>query len=102
MVIFSQEWNDELAGVAQAYSAKCTIQPNPDRTSQAPSFNTVGENVGVQMPPSSQFVVEVLFSWIREQSSYNYTSGQCNGTCDLYTQVGECSYCLTSTVTKIL
>jgi len=101
VVIFSQEWNDELAGVAQAYSAKCTTEPNTDRASQAPSFSTVGENVGAQMPPSSQFVVEVLFSWVREQSSYNYTSGLCNGTCDSYTQVGE-YYCLASRVTKVL
>ena len=53
-MLHMQEWNDELAAVAQAYSSKCDVQqPNPDRSSQAPSFTTVGENSGVSMPPSS-------------------------------------------------
>ena len=86
----SQEWNDELARVAQAYSAKCTTQPNPDRTSQAPSFSTVGENSGVSMPPTSSSYRQVVGLWFDERLLYNYTTGQCgfDGACDSYTQVG--------------
>jgi len=36
-----QEWNDELAAVAQAYSKNCSVLLNPDRASQAQSFMTV-------------------------------------------------------------
>ena len=41
------------------------------------------------MPPSPSFYDDILFAWVRERSSYNYTSGQCfsDGACDPYTQV---------------
>ena len=86
----SQEWNDELAGVAQAYSEKCTTQPNPDRASQAPSFSTVGENLGGTFPlPSS--VVEDM--WLVGRRFYSYSTQQCNNInfrfCDQYIQVGS-------------
>jgi len=59
--------NDELAGVAQAYSTKCTTQPNPDRANQATSFCTVGENSGVSIPPSSASFGQVVGFWFDEQ-----------------------------------
>ena len=86
-----QEWNDELAGVAQAYSKKCPTELNPDRASQAPSFSTVGENYGEVEPPSSASVGQVVGSWLQARFLYNYTTGQCSfrdQLCDLYTQVG--------------
>ncbi|XP_065915977.1 uncharacterized protein [Dysidea avara] len=83
------EWNDELAGVAQAYSTKCTTQPNPNRTSQAPSFSTVGESSGVSMPPSSESFGQVVGFWFNGRHLYNYTTGQCfrDQFCDSYTQL---------------
>ena len=86
----SQEWNDELAGVAQAYLTKCTTQPNPNRASQAPSFSTVGENSGVSIPPSSGSFGQVVGFWFNGCLLYNYTTEQCfrDGACDTYTQVG--------------
>jgi len=90
MLSISQEWNDELARVAQAYSAKCTTQPNPDRANQAPSFSTVGENSGVSMPPSSASYSQVVGLWFDGRLLYNYTTGQCfSQFCDAYTQVGS-------------
>ena len=90
MVSVLQEWNDELAEVAQAYSTKCTTQPNPDRASQAPSFSTVGENSGVSIPPSSESFGQVVGLWFDGRHLYNYTTGQCfrDQFCDPYTQVG--------------
>ena len=69
-----QEWNDELAEVAQTYSTKCTTQPNPNRTSQAPSFSTVGENSGVSIPPSSESFGQVVGLWFDGRHLYNYTT----------------------------
>ena len=90
----SQEWNDELAAVAQAHSSKCDVQqPNPDRSSQAPSFTTVGENSGVSMPPSSSSFSQVVGLWFDGRQLYNYATGMClrDQLCDVYTQVG-CVY----------
>ena len=91
IVSTSQEWNDELAGVAQAYSTKCTTQPNPDRSSQAPSFSTVGENSGVSIPPSSSSYGSLVGLWFQRRLLYNYTTGMCDIDllCDSYTQVGS-------------
>ncbi|XP_065915978.1 peptidase inhibitor 16-like isoform X3 [Dysidea avara] len=87
--MWKMEWNDELAGVAQAYSTKCSVQPNPDRASQAPSFSTVGENSGVSMPPSSESFGQVVGLWFDGRRLYNYTTGQCfrDKFCDPYTQL---------------
>ena len=38
-----QEWDYDLATVAQNHSEMCIFDPNPDRAAQAP-FDTVGEN----------------------------------------------------------
>ena len=37
-------WNSELAGVAQAHSAMCTLEPNLDRVSQQSTFVSIGES----------------------------------------------------------
>jgi len=87
----SQEWNDELAAVAQAFSTNCSAeQPNPDRSSQAPSFTTVGENSGVSMPPSNDSYSQVVGLWFDGHQLYNYTTEMCfrDQLCDAYTQVG--------------
>ena len=86
---YSQEWNDELAGVAQAYSTKCTTQPNGDRASQAKSFITVGENLGTISPPSSASYSALFETWFKGNLLYNYTTGKCiiKGICDSYKQV---------------
>jgi len=89
IVIFLKEWNDELAGVARAYSANCSTQPNPDRVSQAPSFSIVGENSGVSIPLSSTSFSQVVRSWFDPRRIHNYLTGLCGNdeTCDLYPQV---------------
>jgi len=47
-----QEWNDELADIAQTYSETCMgRQLNPNRSSQAPSFTIVGQSNRVRIPP---------------------------------------------------
>ena len=89
-----QEWNDELAGVAQAYSTKCSTQPNYDRASQATSFSTVGENLGTISPPSSASYDAMFETWFKVNLLYNYTTGKCiiDGICDSYKQV-SCIIC---------
>ena len=80
-------WNDELAQVAQTYSERCMYEDNPNRTSQAPSFSSVGENLALSSD-LSRINYEALFMlWNNESSDYNFTTSECSSVCDHYTQV---------------
>ena len=87
-----QEWNDELAQVAQAYSERCMFAHNPSRASQAPSFSSVGENIAISSSLGDNY--EGLFVlWDNERSNYNFTTTQCSGVCGHYTQVNKVTVC---------
>ncbi|XP_065915987.1 GLIPR1-like protein 1 [Dysidea avara] len=80
------EWNDELAAVAQAYSALCIFDHNPNRASQAPSFSSVGENLAISSGRGEDY--QFLFTlWHNEHRNYDYNTGTCSGVCGHYTQV---------------
>ena len=81
-----QEWNDELAQVAQAYSERCMFEHNPSRVSQASSFSSVGENLAISSGLGDNY--EGLFMlWDNERDDYNFNSNGCSGVCGHYTQV---------------
>ena len=85
---YVQEWNDELAQVAQAYSERCMFDHNPSRVSQASSFSSVGENLAVTSNPVDNY--EGLFAlWLSERSDYNLNTNACSelSQCGHYTQV---------------
>ena len=85
-----QEWNDELAEVAQAYSERCMFAHNPSRVDQAPSFSSVGENLAITSSLGENY--EGLFVlWNDESSDYNFTTNSCSSVCGHYTQV-RCMY----------
>ena len=81
-----QEWNDELAQVAQAYSERCRFAHNPSRGSQAPSFSSVGENLAISSGLGGNHK-GLFVLWDNERSDYNFTTNQCSGVCGHYTQV---------------
>ena len=63
---------------------------NPSRTSQAPSFSSVGENLAVSSGRGDYY--EGLFIlWRNENSDYDFNSNTCDASkvCGHYTQVRE-------------
>lgn len=83
---YVQEWNNELAQVAQAYSQRCMFEHNPSRTRQAPSFSSVGENLAIAFSSSDNY--EQLFNlWHDERNVYNFNTNGCSDVCGHYTQV---------------
>lgn len=84
--MYTQQWNDELAMVAQNYAEMCIFARNPLRADQAPSFATVGENLfvtGLQVVNYTAFVED----WYNQNVNYNFQFDNCSGACDEYRQV---------------
>ena len=82
-----QEWNNELARVAQNYAEQCIFAHNSDRVSQQSTFSSVGENLFASSGAAdySGFVQ----GWYNEETDYNYNSNECTpgAVCGHYTQV---------------
>ena len=104
-IFISQEWNDELAGIAQTYADQCMFIHNDDRSSQSTTYTSVGENLFVT---SSQQVNYTQFveAWYGEVMDYDYTSNTCqNGSvCGHYTQVGHHSrymFCIHTVLSSV-
>ena len=89
--IYWQEWNDELAKVAQDYADKCVWGENSERNSQQTAFAEVGENIGLRTGSSSD-CVSLVDGWDREKYYYTYATGKCSSICDQYTQVSFVKY----------
>lgn len=85
-----QVWNEELAAAAQNFSLMCRLASNPDRASQVPSFQSVGENwtaAGTLGQPN--FTTLVNIAWFNQRFMYNFTQNSCStrDACLFYTQV---------------
>ncbi|XP_052703442.1 uncharacterized protein LOC128179829 [Crassostrea angulata] len=82
---YTQKWSAELATVAQNYANKCNATVhNQFRHQQAPSFQTVGENIYMntaQVSPST-----AVNDWDDEKFYYNYGANTCSFVCGHYTQ----------------
>jgi len=86
-LIILQEWNDELAEVAQNYADKCIWAHNGDRTGQQQTFSYVGENIGEETGAADYpFLVNM---WLNEKEDYDYDTNTCSvgKACGHYTQV---------------
>ena len=81
-----------MAQVAQAYSERCIFAHNPFRASQAPSFNSVGENLAISSGSGDNYD-SLFIVWHDERSDYNFNINQCSdgAMCGNYTQV-KCGY----------
>ncbi|XP_078313034.1 GLIPR1-like protein 1 [Crassostrea virginica] len=79
------KWSDELATVAQNYANKCVYGHNPNKYEEAPSFETVGENLyyyTAQVPPT-----RAVTYWDNEKYDYDFDTNTCIDFCGHYTQV---------------
>ena len=62
------------------------FEHNSARVSEAPSFNSVGENLAISSGRGDNY--EGLFmAWHNERSNYNFNTNGCSGVCGHYTQV---------------
>lgn len=88
MVCSSQQWNEELAEVAQAHAERCNFIENSNRAENV-SFPTVGENLSATdaRPPNYTELVER--SWFSQRTNYDYQTNMCTtpGSCTDYVQV---------------
>ena len=86
-------YNEELAGIAQAYSLNC--QFGQSGTFSSPSFSFIGENPGILLAENVavNYTYFIVDSWANAESPYyDYATNTCNppptvGTCSHYTQV---------------
>ncbi len=88
-----QQWNEELAQVAQDWSEECLLENNPDRATNAPSFSTVGENILATSSTSERDYTAYVRSWFDNVAFYDYDSNTCTAPsrCVQYTQVNTMS-----------
>lgn len=82
-----QEWNPDLAMVAQNYAETCMFNPNPNRAAQAP-FDTVGENRAFGRTTNYTDLIERGW-FVVQRNNFDFNSNMClsPGACDEYIQV---------------
>ncbi|KAG8005766.1 GLIPR1-like protein 1 [Nibea albiflora] len=83
-------WDEGLAITARAWARHCIFEHNIylDEVRRVhPTFDSVGENLGIGSPPSSFSVERVIQNWVDEKQHYNYNLNRCTATCGHYTQV---------------
>ena len=88
LTLCTQEWNDELASIAQTYAAQCRFEHNDQRNSQSPSYTFVGENIFVTSSQSADYTGAVR-DWYNEVADYDYSTNGCSRVCGHYTQVSH-------------
>ena len=81
-----QMYNEELAGIAQAYSQTCQFQHST--TTSSPSFSFIGENIYLGERVAVNYTSFIVDSWANAESpNYDFDSNTCNrGSCGHYTQ----------------
>ena len=87
-MFIAQDWNDELATIAQNYADRCIFRHNDDRNNQQVQlkFSNVGENLAISSSPLSNYTA-LVESWHKERREYNYDANNCSGICGHYRQV---------------
>lgn len=94
-----QEWDKELAYMAQFWTSTCRYMENEDRHSQSAKFDYIGENFAATVSYTVNYTQLIGQQWYREKRYFNYYTSTCydedgnaneNGgyeTCGRYTQV---------------
>ena len=90
IIMYMKMWNRELAQAALNFSLLCRLASNPERASQVPAFDTVGEvwsAIGTRSRPNYTAVVNI--AWFNQRSMYSFESNTCSteNACLFYTQV---------------
>ena len=72
-----QMYNEELAGIAQAYSLNC--QFGHSSTVSSPSFSFIGENIFLAENVAVNYTSFIVDSWANAESPYyDYATNTCN------------------------
>ena len=81
-----QQWNRDLAAVAENYAQMCMFDPNPNRNDQAP-FDKVEENRAFGSMTNYTDLIER--GWFVQRINYNVSTKTClsPGACDEYITV---------------
>ena len=99
VAIFQQEWDDELAYMAQFWASTCRYEENEDRHSQSATFDYVGESLAATLSYTVNYTQLIGQLWYGEKRYFNYYTASCfdedgnandDGsyeTCGRYTQV---------------
>ncbi|CAH1272404.1 PI16 [Branchiostoma lanceolatum] len=76
-------WNEDLAGIAQAWADRCIYDHNAQRADNFPG--SVGENIYVT---SGEYTPgDEVDDWHTERKDFTFSTNQCARTCGHYTQV---------------
>ncbi|KAK0041441.1 GLIPR1-like protein 1 [Biomphalaria pfeifferi] len=110
LVMLNISWNSDLENNAQNHANKCDFSHSSQAyRSNVGNFSYVGENlyaIGGSSPSTSNIVE----TWYREKSNYDYGDNSCSGACGHYTQIVWAettavgcgiAYCSTITNSKI-
>ncbi len=84
----TQQWNEELARVAQAHAASCSLSENTNRADNV-SFATVGENLSASNAGAPNYTRFVEMGWFSQRDNYDFQSNMCTtqDSCTDYIQV---------------
>ena len=94
-----QEWNEDLAYLAQFWASGCAYMENEDRNTQSTSFDYVGESLAATVSYTVNYTQLIGQLWYGEKRYFNYYAAACidedgnldeDGgfeTCGRYTQV---------------
>jgi len=86
-----QEWNAELAVLAQTHADGCSLLENTNRSTSMHYPDEIGENIGVTVVTTrtAKFVKDVFLSWESFGIDYDYDSNLHHDmyTGGLYTQL---------------
>ena len=91
---YLQEWNAELAKMAQAWAEGCKYE-HGQPTGFTPPTSQTGQNLFTSTAKTLNLDGAIM-AWWNEKTSYTYDTKACSGVCGHYTQVssfhGELSY----------
>ena len=86
-----QEWNEELALLAEGFAAKCVANSQVDHNPQSPYFESISRNFYVLSDLELEMKVNystIICLWFNESVNYDYEHNVCNGEqCGNYTRV---------------
>ena len=75
--LITQEWDEELAYMAQFTASTCRYVENEDRHSQSSKFDYVGENFAATVSYTVNYTQIIGQLWYGEKRYFNYYTATC-------------------------
>ena len=72
----TQEWDEDLARLAQYWSVNCELMPNENRHAQSEDFDYVGELAGASVNYTINYTA-IVFDWYFDGLNYDYSQAAC-------------------------